>query len=98
MFTLQENTFQAVLITDTNQNTYAIFIYECGLMEWDNGATIGYAAGTEHYDNHYPSSSNIACENILTDNITNVFYSLHAAEPLPTEPGITCIIIIIIIH
>ena len=66
-------------------------------MEWDNGATIGYTASTEHYDNHNPSSSDIACVNIPSDNVTNVFYTLHEAEPLATEPGngIACIMIIL---
>lgn len=85
-YCLQVNTFQAVLITDSDQNTYAIFIYECGLMEWDNFATIGYNAGPEHYDNHDPSGNEIACVNFPSNNFSNVFYQLHEAEPLPIVP------------
>lgn len=69
---------------DSDQNSYAIFTYECGLLQWDNGATIGYNAGPEHFDNHDPSSSDVACVNHPASNISNVFYTLHEAEPLPT--------------
>lgn len=71
---------------DSNQNTYAIFIYECGLLEWDNTATIGYNS-PDHYDNHDPSGLDIACINFPNNNFSNVFYHLHQAEPLPIEPG-----------
>lgn len=56
-------------------------------MQWDNFATIGYNAGPDHYDNHDPSSSAVACVNYPANNFSNVFYQLHEAEPLPTEPG-----------
>ena len=72
---------------DSNQNTYAIFIYECGLLEWDNFATIGYNAGPEHLDNHDPSNLDIACVNYPANNFSNVFYQLHEAEPLPIQEG-----------
>ena len=55
-------------------------------MQWDNFATIGYNAGPEHFDNHDPSSRDIACSSLPDSNFTNVFYSLHEAEPLPEEP------------
>ena len=77
------------MITDAQQNTYAVFIYQCGLMQWDNGATIGYNAGPDHFDNHHPSTSDIACVNYPNSNFSNVFYTLHEAEPLPTVPGKT---------
>jgi hypothetical protein len=77
------NSFQAILIMDSKQDAYAIFIYECGLLQWDNFATIGYNAGPEHYDNHDPSSSDVACVNHPANNFSNVFYTLHEAEPLP---------------
>ena len=80
---IQANSFQAILIMDSSQDAYAIFIYECGLLQWDNFATIGYNAGPEHYDNHDPSSSDVACVNHPANNFSNVFYTLHEAEPLP---------------
>ena len=84
---LQENTFQAILITD-GVYTYTIFVYKCGLLEWDNGVTIGFNAASGSYDNYDPSSSNISCLNIVNSNFTNVVYRLSDANPeypLPRE-------------
>lgn len=80
---------------DSDQNSYAIFIYQCGLLEWDNSgtSTIGYNAGPGHFDNHDPHDIGVACVNIPESQFSNVFYQLHAAEPLPNVPGkqnITC--------
>ena len=72
---------------DSNYNSYAIFIYECGLMEWDNFATIGYNAGPDHFDNHDPSNLDVACVNYPPNNFSNVFYQLHDAPPLPVQEG-----------
>ena len=67
------STFQAVLITDSS-SSYAVFIYECGGMEW-SGATIGWADTTSLYEKHSLSglstSSNIGCTN-------SNFYSILA--------------------
>lgn len=79
MFT-QENTFQTVLITDGDYS-YSIFIYKCGLLEWDNGATIGYSAGGNPFDNFNPSTSDIACLNSANSNFTNVIYRLSTVNP-----------------
>ena len=57
-------------------------------MGWDSGATIGFSAGPDHFDNHDPSSSAVACVNQSVSSFSNVFYQLHEAEPLPTAPGI----------
>ena len=76
----QENTFQAILITD-GIYTYSIFIYKCGLLEWDNGVTIGFSAASDPYANHSPSSSEIACLNMENSNFTNVVYRLSDANP-----------------
>ena len=67
------STFEAVLITD-GSSSYAVFIYECGGMEW-GGATIGWADTSSLYEKHSLSglstSSNIGCTN-------SNFYSLLA--------------------
>ena len=41
------NTFQSILITD-GTDTYAVFIYECGGMEW-GGGVIGWQDGPSLY-------------------------------------------------
>ena len=44
-FILQNNTFEGVLITD-GEISYAVFIYQCGAINWSNRAVlIGYKSG-----------------------------------------------------
>ena len=52
------NTFQGVLITD-DSSSYAVFIYECGSMEW-GGGVIGWQASTSQYNSHYLSGKSIS--------------------------------------
>ena len=57
------STFQCVLITD-GSTSYAVFIYECGGMEWD-GASIGWQATSSLYQRHLLSGSHsdkVDCE------------------------------------
>ena len=72
---------------DNSGNSYAIFIYECDELEWDNSgtSTVGYNT-PDHYDNHEPHSMGVACVNQPDSEFSNVFYTLHEAEPLPTVP------------
>ena len=81
----QENTFQAILITDGNY-TYTIFIYQCGLMEWDNGATIGFTAGGDPYTNNNPSTSAVACLNSPNSNYSNLVFLLSNESPEIPSP------------
>jgi len=77
---LQTNTFQAVLITDGLQS-YAVFTYKCGLMQWSGGAGIGFNTDSRLYKNHYLSTAvntnMIACQNSPTSNWANVIYTLR---------------------
>ena len=38
------NTFEGILITDGNFNSYAVFIYRCGDINWALNTVIGYRA------------------------------------------------------
>lgn len=78
-----QNTFQAVMITDETY-TLTIFTYKCGLMDWDSGATIGYSAGGDPYDNHDPSSRSVACVNSPDSDWSNVVYLL-SEQPTPRK-------------
>ena len=49
------NTFQGILITD-GRNSYAVFIYECGGMEW-GGGEIGWRDGSSEQVSHPLSGS-----------------------------------------
>ena len=57
------NTFQGILITD-DSSSYAVFIYDCGSMEW-GGGVIGWQEGLLQYNSHYLSgdsdSNDIGC-------------------------------------
>ena len=72
------STFQAVLITD-GSSSYAVFIYECGGMEW-SGATIGWSETHDSIrETHSLSgrdSSDIGC---TSSNLYSVvIYNLHS--------------------
>lgn len=84
----KENTFQAILITD-GTFSYTIFTYKCGLMEWDNGAIIGYNAAGESYANYNPSTSAVAlsCLNSPYSNYSNIIYLLSNESPEFLPPG-----------
>ena len=57
------NTFQGILITD-GSSSYAVFIYDCGSMEW-GGGVIGWQEGSSQYNSHSLSgdinSNDIGC-------------------------------------
>lgn len=82
---MQENTYQTILITDGTYS-YTIFIYKCGLLEWDNDATIGFNAAGDPYANNDPSSSDVACLNVQYSSWSNVEYLLSDESPETPVP------------
>ena len=66
-FFLQNNSYQAVVITDGQEKSFAVFIYKCGTLNWSERANIGFYAGGHYYANHPLSnqwlSSAISCLN-----------------------------------
>ena len=56
-------------------------------MEWDNGATIGFNAAEDPYNNYNPSSSEVACLSLPESNATNVVYRLSDSSPELEVPG-----------
>ena len=84
---MQENTFQAVLITD-GVNSFSVFTYYCGLIEWDNGGstTIGFSAAGQVYANEDPSGIDLACINGNISLWSNVIYNLSMIPNIPVEP------------
>ena len=83
---LQTNTFQAVVIT-SGVESYALFTYQCGSMEWSGGATIGFNTDDTFFMNHRLSgtarANEIACLNSPTTIWSNVVYQLTQG-PVPT--------------
>lgn len=80
MFThVQTNTFQGIVITN-GQQSYTLFTYQCGQLEWSGGAIIGFTAAGNVYQSHDLSGTyarNIACLNSRTTIWTNVIYPLR---------------------
>ena len=80
----QNNTYQAVLITD-GAKSYAVYIYKCGLMGWSDDATIGWNAGGDLYENHplsgLPAANEIACVHQMQgSDLNNVIFDLVPGE------------------
>ena len=67
--------------------TYAIFTYNCGLMEWDRGATIGFSAAGNPFVNNDPSSSDVACANSPDSDWSNIVYLLSDENPEVPPPS-----------
>ena len=87
---IQTNTFQAIAITDGSQS-YAVYTYRCGHLEWSGGATIGYNGGPvgNFYANHPFSglnAKNIACLNAGVTEWSNVVYNVSCDVCIATQP------------
>ncbi len=99
-FSLSQNTFEVILITD-GKRTFAIYVYECLQLEWSvsqNGdhSTIGYninpisAFGSglltffEHPFSNQPIAGQIACSNL---NKGSSYYSELFLVGYSTDPS-----------
>ena len=76
---MQTNTYQAIVITDGEQS-YAIFTYLCGAMNWHGYATIGINSDGNFYTN-YPLSgtssvTEVACLEYPDSLLKNLIYPL----------------------
>eukprot|EP00731_Ephydatia_muelleri_P009511 Em0005g97a len=80
----KSNTFQAIVTSD-GANTYAVFTYDCNLMQWSGFwtfATVGYNANGAYFRNHPASgydviSEAVACQNMFCNvSVSNVVYQL----------------------
>ena len=95
---IQANTYQAIAITDGLLHSYAIFIYECGGIQWGaetaNGsifARVGVSVGGSVISSHPLSGSNrvdtIDCLNDPTSRWVNLIYDISLIAPSnTTEP------------
>ena len=89
----QTNTYQAIAITDGFQS-YAVYTYRCGDLQWPGGATIGYNGGPlgGFYENHPlsgDSANTIACLNAGVTEWSNVIYNVSIDMYLPTGLPVT---------
>ena len=77
------------MITDGTES-YAVYTYQCDFVTWSRGATIGYNAGGDFFENHALSAAadnaaEIDCANVPLANWTNAIYRLSVDDPV-TEP------------
>ena len=81
---LQANTFQGILVTDGEQS-YALFTYNCDMMEWSGNATVGFNAAGKFFHSHFLSGThsitNIACINSPQSSWSNIIYQLSKFRP-----------------
>ena len=79
---MQDNNFQAVLVTDGSKS-YAVYTYMCGELNWSDAATIGFNTPDELRFNHPLSGTEfideIACIH-LENSLNNIIFDL---EPSP---------------
>ena len=95
---LQENTYQALVITD-GLESYAIFTYMCNSMQWSGlwrYPTIGYSAAGVMFANHYLTARKEANEidNCAASNsqYTNVVYKISADPDIIEQRRRKCLI------
>lgn len=77
-FPMQTNTFQGIVITNGYQS-FTIFTYRCGSLQWSGDAVIGFKVNDELYEIHELSGNNgssIACQNSPRTIWSNVVYQL----------------------
>ena len=81
----QVNTFQGIVITNGYQS-YTIFTYHCGSLEWSGNAVIGFRADKNLFQIHQLSGSDaksIACQKSPRSLWNNVVYQLCKQLRLP---------------
>ena len=78
---LQNNTFAAAVVTDRRQS-YAVFAYECGGINWGDEAVIGFKGSGSLFDSH-PLSSGAATDVDCTEGeVTTLVYNLIRGHTL----------------
>lgn len=79
IFFVQTNTFQGIVITNGYQS-FTVFTYRCGSMQWSGNAVIGFKANSELSSIHEFSGRNaksVACRNLPMSVWSNVVYQLR---------------------
>lgn len=87
---MQVNSYQAIIITDHTSQTYAVFTYKCGDLNWARSPTIGFNAASLFYENYDLSGSTSAdimdCFNSPTNDYFNLVYNVSAKDFVPPPP------------
>ena len=75
----QTNSFQVVAVTD-GRDSYAVFTYQCGHMDWSSSASIGFSTGDgsyyfrEHQLSGDTNANAVAC--LDGNGFTTIIYKL----------------------
>ena len=93
----QENTYQALVITDGSES-YTIFTYMCDLMQWNglwNYPTIGYNAAGVLFENHpltgREEANQIDCLYSNSSQYNNVVYKISADADIIQQLQAQCL-------
>lgn len=92
---MQNNTFQAILITNGTKS-YSVFTYKCGDLNYPDIAVVGYNVPLGSYENHPLSDTDVDADAIACVHLdsvwNNVMYDLQpdgnfvlANTPEPSE-------------
>lgn len=94
----QHNSFRALAVTDGRQS-YAVFSYKCGAINWGNTFTIGFKASNIFYENFDLGEidvTDLGCTEDSEEEYVTYVYDLTPSE-IPA-PGIHSYIICITIQ
>lgn len=78
---MQMNSWQALIITN-GQESYSIFTYQCGKIQWHRSTVIGYNAAGTMFENYLSTSAgslnpiDISCLNLPSSNWTSILYNV----------------------
>ena len=96
---VQENSYQALVITDY-ANTYAVFTYNCDMLEWSGNwqhAVVGINARGDTFSNHPASGfkvvkTAVACPNNLLYKVpwSNIVYKISPPPNFEKEQRMKC--------
>ncbi|CAI8033001.1 Low-density lipoprotein receptor-related protein 6, partial [Geodia barretti] len=84
------NSFQAIIVTDHTNQTYAVFTYKCGDLNWARTPTIGFNAASLFYENYElsgsPNAESMDCTNGPGSEYFNLMYNITAGDFIPPPP------------
>lgn len=96
MLLIQENTYQAIVVTD-GLTSYSLFTYQCNEMQWSGywrHATVGYNADGNFYTNHpltgYPQVKDLGCLGSESSDVNNLLYRISLDPDYIQKKRVEC--------
>ena len=78
----QNNSFNALVVTDGNQS-YAVFVYKCGAINWGDYFAIGFKASGIFYENYDLGDHNVTDIGCIEESDEE--YVTHVYDLTPPE-------------